>query len=160
MRRSIAVVALAFSVGCSAKDEGKNGAASDTATAPQNTADQNACSAIAASELTDALGGAVTRQESPTASRCVYYTADPLVYADIEIDRENADAAWKGVNAGDSIIGAQQDSLAGIGDQAFFGPRDRLYVKKGNAFVAIEAGFDAKVRERAKSIARVVTSKL
>lgn len=160
MNKTIAVVVAAVCLGCSARDEGKSAAtAGDTAAVPQTAADQNTCSAIAASDLTEALGGAVTRQESPTANRCVYYTANPVVYADIEIDR-NGDAAWQGVNAGDSIIEAQQDSLTGIGDKAFFGPRDRLYIRKGKAFVAIEAGFDDKVRARARSIARVVTAKL
>ena len=56
--------------------------------------------------------------------------------------------------------GAQQDSLKGIGDKAFFGPRDRLYFRKGDAFVAVEGGFDEHARERALSVARAVAGKL
>ncbi|MEP6600637.1 MAG: hypothetical protein ABJB49_02355 [Nitrospirota bacterium] len=154
-------LAVLICFACSGAESGKGGSAkADTSAAPQSASDQNTCSAIAASELADALGGPVTRQESPTSKRCVYYTSNPVVYADIEIDRESGEESWKGVNAGDSLIGAQQDSLAGIGDMAFFGPRDRLYVKKGNTFIAIEAGFDDKVRERARKIARVVAPKL
>jgi len=161
MKSLIAAAVVALCLGCSGKDEGKNASvASDTTTVPQSNSDQNACSTIPAAELTEALGRAVTRQESPASTRCIYYTAEPLIYADIQIDRVSGDAAWQGVNGGDSIIGAPQDSLAGLGDKAFFGPRDRLYVKKGSTFIAIEAGFDAKVRERAKNIARVVISKL
>ena len=58
------------------------------------------------------------------------------------------------------MIGADQEKLSGIGEQAFFGPRDRLYVRNGGAFLAIEAGFDANVRDRAKKVATLAVSKL
>ena len=110
--------------------------------------------------MSTAIGSTVTITEEINANHCIFRTAAPLVYADVEIDRENADAAWQGINAGDSLIGAQQDSLKGIGDKAFFGPRDRLYMRKGNAFAAIEGGFDENARSRALSVARLVASKL
>jgi hypothetical protein len=41
-----------------------------------------------------------------------------------------------------------------------FGPRDRLYVKQDNVFIAIDAGFDDRVRERARKVARLLVSTL
>lgn len=160
MKISIAAVLVAGCLGCSARDDGKSAdAARDSAVAARLAVSQNTCSFLPGSELTEAMGGAITRQDAPFVDRCVYYTADPVVYADIQIDRDGEEA-WQGVNVGDSIIAARQDSLAGIGDKAFFGPRDRLYIKKGDTFVSIEAGFDDKVRARARKIARVVIAKL
>ena len=118
------------------------------------------CSFITQDEMAALLGKPVTRQEEPTGNRCVYYTEDPLVYVDLEIDRESAAQAWKGVDAGNEVIGAAQDDVAGPGEQVFFGPRDRLYVLSGDAFLAIEAGFDDKARERAKEVAALALDKL
>ena len=162
MRKIISAVFVAGCLACSGKSgsSADTGAVSQEATKEAGSAETTACTLVADSELSDALGKAVERHESPSPKRCVYYTSDPLVYADIEIDRESGDASWQGVNAGDSIIEAPQDSLSGIGDMAFFGPRDRLYIKKGTSFAAIEAGFDDKVRARARNIARVVVPKL
>ena len=118
------------------------------------------CSVITRDEMATVLETPVTRQEEPTGTRCVYYTEDPLVYVDLEIDRQNAAEAWKGVNSGNEVIGADQDTVLGLGEQAFFGPRDRLYVLSGDAFLAIEAGFDDKVRERAAKVATLAVNKL
>jgi hypothetical protein len=110
--------------------------------------------------MSAAVGSAITGTEEVNTSHCIFRTSAPLVYADVEIDRENGQASWQGINAGDSTIGAAQDSLAGIADKAFFGPRDRLYILKGNSFAAIEGGFDDKARSRAVAIAKLVASKL
>jgi hypothetical protein len=125
-------------------------AAASGGTAPSS----DPCALFTQAEVGSIIGTPVTRQEAPTARRCVYYTADPVVYVDLEVDRADADASWTGVNAGNAAIGAAQDSLAGIGDEAFFGPRDKLYARKGGTFVAVEAGFDDKVRDRARKVAR------
>ena len=152
-----AIVAAAALAACGgrAADEKAGSAAggSESATAATSTA-AGPCSMFTQAEMGEIIGTPVTRQESPASKRCVYYTADPVVYVDLEVDRTSADASWKGVNTGNAAIGAPQDSLAGIGDEAFFGPRDRLYARKGATFVAVEAGFDAKVRDRARRVAR------
>ena len=75
----------------------------------------------------------------------------------MEVERDG-DAAWQGVNAGDSIIEAQQDLLAGIGDKAFYGPRDRLYVKKGPVLWRSKVGFDENARARALKVAKLISS--
>ena len=62
------------------------------------------CSMVSDAEMSEALGAPVTGREETTSTRCIYRTAAPLVYADVEVDRENADAAWQGINAGDSLI--------------------------------------------------------
>ena len=164
VRTAAALVAAAAIAACGgrAADEGAGSAAaagSESATAATTAAGTGAsaagpCSMFTQAEIGEIIGTPVTRQEAPTSRRCVYYTADPVVYVDLEVDRTSADASWKGVNAGNAAIGAPQDSLAGIGDEAFFGPRDRLYARKGATFVAVEAGFDAKVRDRARRVAR------
>lgn len=153
-------IAALMIAGCSKGGEPGNGSAAGADSAVSSSQALNACSIVSDAEMSDALGAPVAGKEETNAGHCIYKTASPLVYADVEIDRENADAAWKGVNAGDSLIGAPQDSLTGIGEKAFFGLRDRLYVRKRDAFIAIEAGFDDKVRERAKKIARLVSAKL
>jgi hypothetical protein len=114
-------------------------------------------------DLARVIGTNVTRREDRSAGRCVFYTNDPLVYVDLEVDRQNAPAAWKGVSAGNTLIGATEAGLAGLGEHAFFGPRDRLYVLRGQTFLAIDAGFDANVRDRASawpnsSLARSLSS--
>ena len=156
---SLVAAAGVFACGGRAADGGSaSAAAGESATAATSSkasaAGADPCSLFTSAEMGEVIGSPITRQESPTGRRCVYYTADPLVYVDLEVDRADADASWKGVNAGNAAIGAAQDSLAGIGDSAFFGPRDRLYARKGGTFVAVEAGFDAKVRDRARKVAR------
>ena len=153
---SIAIAALA----CTKSDKASTDSAATTTQESAAPATSSACSIASKEEMSTAIGSAVTGTEEVNANHCIFRTAAPLVYADVEIDRENADAAWQGINAGDSLIGAQQDSLKGIGDKAFFGPRDRLYMRKGNAFAAIEGGFDENARSRALSVARLVASKL
>ena len=132
---------------------GGESATASAATAGSKAADGGPCALFTQAQMGEVIGAPVTRQETQS-SRCIYYTADPNVYVDLEVNRSDADAMWKGVNAGNAAIGAAQDSLAGIGDQAFFGPRDRLYARKGGTFVAVEAGFDAKVRDRARKVAK------
>ena len=156
-------VSMAIAVsGCAKGDNASADSTAATAQEPATPAAQPAsvCSVVTKEEMSTAIGSAVTATEEINSRHCIFRTAAPLVYADVEIDRENAEAAWQGINAGDSIIGAQQDSLKGIGDKAFFSPRDRLYLRKGNAFAAIEGGFDENARTRAVSIARLVASKL
>jgi hypothetical protein len=138
-------------------------AISASTSSPQPTtaaASQGPCSFITPAEMGSVLGQPVTRQDERAGRRCIYYTADPLVFVDLEVDRESAAESWKGVNTGNAMIGADQEKLSSIGEQAAFGPRDRLYVLSGDVFVAIEAGFDANVRERAKKVASLAVSKL
>jgi hypothetical protein len=111
-------------------------------------------------ELSRVIGTTVTRREDRSPDRCVFHTNDPLVYVDLQVDRQNAAEAWKGVSAGNALIGAKPEGPSGLGEQAFFGPRERLYVMRGQTFVAIEAGFDADVRDRAKRVAELVLSKI
>ena len=120
----------------------------------------DACSVVTGADLGGVVGKPITRQQSQSPTRCVYYTDDPLVFVDLELDRENAATSWRGVNEGNTAIGASKEAVTGLGDQAFFGPRDRLYVLKGNVFLAIEAGFDADVRERAKKVAGLALTKV
>ena len=79
------------------------------------------------------LGQPVTRQDERAGRRCIT-TPHPLVFVDLELDRESAAESWKGINAGNAMIGADHEKLSGIGEQAVFGPRDRLYVLSGDAF--------------------------
>ena len=159
VRIGMSLVAAAGVAACGGKkaDGGSASAAGgETATATAaaaKTTDGDPCALFTEAQMGQVIGTTVTRHETQS-SRCIYYTADPNVYVDLEVNRSDADAMWKGVNAGNAAIGAAQDSLAGIGDQAFFGPRDRLYARKGGTFVAVEAGFDAKVRDRARKVAR------
>ena len=151
---------LLLSLACSGRsDSASDTTAGDTAVASA-ASEQTTCALVPDAEVAGAIGQPVERHESPAPNRCVYYTANPVVFVDIEVDRENGAAAWQGISTGDSLIGAPEDSLTGIGDKAFFGPRDRLYIMKGNSFAAIEAGFDDKVRERARAVAKVVVAKL
>ena len=152
----VTLVTAAAIAACGGKGADR-GAGGETATAGAKTSEAataGPCALFTNAQMGEVIGTPITRQESPTGSRCVYYTADPLVYVDLEVNRSDADASWKGVRAGNAAIGAAQDSLAGVGDSAFFGPRDRLYARKGGTFVAVEAGFDAKVRDRARKVAR------
>jgi hypothetical protein len=126
---------------------------------PQGAA-ASACASVHAEDLARAIGSKVTRREDRSPNRCVFYTDDPLVYVDLEVDRHNAGEAWKGVRAGNTLIGAKEEGLAGLGEQAFFGPRERLYVLRGETFLAIEAGFDANVRDRARRVAELVLKKI
>lgn len=160
MKRALGcVVLLAVSVACTKADESAK-ADSDTAPVEELAEAGGACAIATDEEMSAAIGEPVTGKQDLGVSHCIYKTNNALAYADITIERENADAAWQGVNAGDSIIGAPQDSLTGIGDKAFFGPRDRLYFRKGTAFVAVEGGFDDNSRSRARNIARLIAGKL
>ena len=167
MKRPAAVftICVVIAVVLAACDQGSDQAKATSAStsSPQPTtaaASKGACSFITPEEMGTVLGQPVTRQDESTGRRCIYYTADPLVFVDLEIDRESAAESWKGINAGNALIGADQEKLSGIGEQAFFGPRDRLYVRSGDAFLAIEAGFDNAVRARAEKVATLAVSKL
>jgi hypothetical protein len=158
-RTNLLAIAWLVIVACSkpadsAKDTG--GVATDT----QSSAAKSGCPPVTEAEMADAIGAPVTEKQETREGHCLYKTANPVVYADIEARWGNADAEWQGINAGDSTIGAPQDSLTGIGDKAMFGPRDRLYVKQDDVFIAIDAGFDENVRERARKVAKLVVSKL
>lgn len=159
VRIGASLVAAAAIAACGGKaaDEGSasaGGGETARATASAAPADAGPCALFTQAQMGEIIGTPVTRQEPQSGGRCIYYTADPVVYVDLQVDRSDADALWKGVNAGNAAIGAAQDSLAGIGDAAFFGPRDKLYARKGSTFVAVEAGFDTKVRDRARKVAR------
>lgn len=151
---------FAFCVACSGSAEDS----ADTVVAAQATdqpsSQEGTCSLITDAEIGEAIGASVISHEAPTPNQCIYSTAEPMVFIDVELDREDGEAAWRGINAGNAMIEAAQDSLTGIGDEAFFGPRNRLYIKKGGSFAAIEAGFDDKVRERARKVAAVVVAKM
>jgi hypothetical protein len=152
----LAIVGLVI-VACSKRaDSGKDSGAGEASAARKGTT----CPPVTDEQMAEAIGEPVTEKQETKEGHCLYKTANPVVYADIESRWGNADAEWQGINAGDSTIGAPQDSLTRIGDKAMFGPRDRLYVKQDDVFIAIDAGFDEKVRERARSVARLLVSTL
>ena len=161
MKRPFCIAAVLVFTACSKADKSSDnaGAKEPGDLAPAAVQVASTCTLASDAELSDAIGAAVTAKEEAPPNRCIFRTANPVVYADVEVERDG-DAAWQGVNAGDSIIDAQQDSLAGIGDKAFYGPRDRLYVKKGAVFSAVEGGFDENARARALKVARLISSKL
>jgi hypothetical protein len=166
MRRILALVTTAAVLGgCGPRDnEAATEAGTEATAADANATDsgaaRNPCLIVTEAEMQEVLGTAVTRQQEPTSTRCIYYTDNPVVYVDLEIDRQNASSSWDGVNRGNTMIGAARDSLVGVGDEAFFGPRDRLYVLRGNVFIAVEAGFDDQVRERARKVAELALRKV
>jgi hypothetical protein len=129
------------------------------AKAAASGAARDVCGLIPGADLAAVVGKPIVRQQAQSPGRCIYYTDDPMLFVDISVDRDNGADSWKGVNGGNSLIGASQDAVAGLGDQAFFGPRDRLYVLKGNTFLAVEAGFDDKVRDRAKKVAELALTR-
>lgn len=159
-----AIVVLLLGAACGGADAGGDSradsaeASAGTAAAPAASPDP--CAVLTQEEMSAAIGTSVTGTERTASTRCLYKTDNPLVYVDLEVDRENADAAWQGTGAGNAAIGAQQDTVAGLGAEALFGPRDRLYVRAGSAFVGIEAGFDDQVRARARKVAAAVLPKL
>ncbi len=164
MKRTAAAVSVIISAIVVGFDLGSDQAKATSAStsSPQSTtaASKGPCSLITIAQMSSVLGQPVTRQDERTGRRCIYYTADPLVFVDLEIDRESAAESWKGINAGNVLISADQEKLSGIGEQARFGPRDRLYILAGGTFLAIEAGFDSAVRERAKKVAALAVSRL
>ena len=117
------------------------------------------CAVVTGAELESAVGKPVTRQDAD-GPRCTYYTDDPVVFVTLEVDQENAEASWQGVTAGQDLTEAQSDEVTGLGDEAFFGARDILYVRSGDTFLMVEAGFDDKVRDRAEKVARLVLDKV
>ena len=161
MRHALGIAALVFAaLACSKGDNAEIESDSADEVAEEATDPAGACAIATDAEMSAAIGEPVTGKQDIAVNHCIYRTSNALAYADVTIERENAEAAWQGVNAGDSLIGAPQDSLTGIGDKAFFGPRDRLYFKKGGTFVAVEGGFDDRSRERARSIARLIAGKI
>ena len=155
MAASLMVATFALA-GC---DQAQDRGGSSKPAPSASSGERAVCSSITTAEMSSAIGKRVVRSEQRVTTRCAYFTDDPLVYADLEVEPEG-EAAWKGVNAGNTLIGAARDDLSAIGDQAFFGPRDRLYVLSKGTFLAIEAGFDNEVRDRAKRVATLVLSKL
>ena len=159
-RSLLLVIAIVIAACSKPADSSGDSAAVAKSAQPPASKGGNMCPPVTDAEMSEAIGAPVTEKQETREGHCVYKTAQAIVYADIDARWGNAEAEWQGITAGDSTIGAPQDSLSGLGDKAFFGPRDRLYLKQDDVFIAIEAGFDNKVRERARRIARLLVSKL
>ena len=82
------------------------------------------------------------------------------MFVTLEVDTENAESSWQGVTGGNDLAGAETNKGEGLGDEAFFGARDILYVKDGYIFMSLEAGFDMETRERARKLAPMILAKL
>ncbi len=118
-----------------------------------------ACSYVTDAEVGEAIGKSVSRHEE-SSGQCTYYTDDPVVFVTLNVDTENAESSWQGVTSGNSLAGAETNKVEGIGEEAFFGARDILYVRDGEIFMSLEAGFDTETRERARKLAPMILSKL
>ena len=132
-----------------APDEGEGGANSEA----------GPCSYVTDAEIGEAIGKSVSRHEE-NSGQCAYYTDDPVVFVTLDVDTEDADASWRGVKGGTSLAGGETNKVEGIGEEAFFGARDILYVKDGDIFMSLEAGFDTETRERARKLAPIVLANL
>jgi hypothetical protein len=113
------------------------------------------CSYVTDAEVGEAIGKTVSRHEE-NSGQCTYYTDDPVVFVTLEVDTENAESSWQGVTGGTSLAGGETNKVEGLGEEAFFGARDILYVKDGDIFMSLEAGFDTETRERARKLAPIV----
>ncbi len=122
-----------------------------------DTAD--ACSHVTDAEIGESIGKTVSRHEV-NSGQCTYYTDDPVLFVTLNVDTEDAESSWQGVKGGNSLAGAEENKVEGIGEVAFFGARDILYVKDGDIFLSLEAGFDTETRERAKKLAPMILAKV
>ncbi len=123
------------------------------------SAEAGACSHVTDAEVGEAIGKTVSRHEE-NSGQCTYYTDDPVVFVTLDIDTENAESSWQGVTGGSDLAGAETNKVEGPGDEAYFGARDILYVKDGDIFMSLEAGFDTETRERARKLAPIVLANL
>ena len=117
-----------------------------------------ACSHITDAEIAETINKPVSRHEE-NGGKCTYYTDDPLLFVTLDVDTEDAESSWQGVKSGNSLAGAEENKVEGIGEEAFFGARDILYVKDGDIFLSLEAGFDTETRARAKKLALMILAK-
>ncbi len=162
------VIVLLLCAACGQAQEDTTSALSLRATALATTASAGAegsddtadtCSFVNDEEIGTAIDKTVTRHEE-NSGQCTYYTDDPVVFVTLDVDTEDADASWQGVKGGNSLTGAEENKVEGIGEEAFFGARDILYVKDGDIYMSLEAGFDTETRERAKKLAPMNLEKL
>jgi hypothetical protein len=121
--------------------------------------DAGACSYVTDAEVGESIGKTVSRHEE-NSGQCAYYTDDPVVFVTLEVDTENAESSWQGVTGGTSLVGGETNKVEGLGEEAFFGARDILYVKDGDIFMSLEADFDTETRERATKLAPMILGKL
>ena len=117
------------------------------------------CSYVTDAEVGEAIGKSISRHEE-NSGQCTYYTDDPMVFVTLEVDTENAESSWQGVTGGTDLAGGETNKVEGTGEEAFFGARDILYVKDGDIFMSLEAGFDTETRERARKLAPMILAKL
>jgi len=117
-----------------------------------------ACSHVTDAEIGETIGKPVSRHEE-NSGQCTYYIDDPLLFVTLNVDTEDAESSWQGVKSGNSLAGAAENKVEGIGEEAFFGARDILYVKDGDIFLSLEAGFDTEMRARAKKLALMILAK-
>ncbi len=133
-------------------------AASDDAEGGTSS-EAGACSHITDAEIGEAISKTVSRHEE-NSGQCTHYTDDPVVIVTLNVDTENAESSWQGVTSGNSLAGAETNKVEGLGQETFFGARDILYVKDGDIFMSLEAGFDTETRERARKLAPMILAKL
>ncbi len=87
------------------------------------------------------LGVPVVEIEASGNASVNYKTADPMMYASLEVERKDSDddalGEMEGARKATNLLGGTPQPAAGIGDDAFFGAMSILYVRKGNVVLNI-----------------------
>lgn len=132
--------AVAFAgIACGRTDSGSP--ALSRAGVSRSSGTAGVASLVTKEEVSAIFGVPVTALEPDGQSSVTYKTADPMMYATLEVDRKDdaadAETAMAGARKATGFVGGTPQPVAGLGDDAFFGAMSVLYVRKGSVVLNI-----------------------
>ena len=127
--------------------------------APAKTRD--ACSLITKEEVQAVLESPIAKA-SGTRTQCYYYPAAGSAEGlGLDVSWENGEAVIAGAKAGSTLLNGENQSVPGLGDEAFFGPMDiALYVRKNNQAFTLDLRIVSNARAKGRVLAEKVLSRL
>jgi len=134
--------ALVFAgIACGRTDSGSPASSRAGVSRRSSRAGGSAASLVTKEEVSAILGVPVTALEPSGEASVTYKTADPMMYATLEVERkdgaEDAERAMAGARKATGFLGGTPQPAAGLGDDAFFGAMSVLYVRKGSVVLNI-----------------------
>jgi hypothetical protein len=173
MRLRCAVLALVLLTlqGCSKSSDQTTSSttSAETTSAPNATPLAHAqkqagdpCSLLTTAEVSSALHAKITKAQRSDETHCVYSPASGGINTlTLEASWKDADTAFAGSKAGNSMIGGGSKAPK-IGDDSFYGAMGQLlYARKGDAYVVIDMrGVTADTKTVGPQLARIAVSRL
>jgi|SRR5579884_487240 len=120
----------------------------------------NACSVLRSGEVAAAMNEPVSNVVRISPDRCRYFGRNPADFITVRASESGARTLFAGTGLGAGLLRLPHAQSAGIGDESYWADRT-LWVRKGDAFVAIDMGTAAVDQVAAGTkLARIAVSRL